>query len=86
MKCRLTLLSTDHEKGPLRTEEVVGSCDHEPVKGKAFVMSAAPLVDGDVRLVSTSLVQECTDLQNVHEIMFRTENSNYKWEFLGFGN
>ena len=86
MKCRLTLQMTDHESGPLRTNDVVGFCDHEPIEGQPFSMSAAPLEGGDIRLVETSVIQDREASDNGHRIEFRTENSNYLWEFLGFGN
>ncbi len=86
MKCRLALQMTDHEKDPLRTEEVIGFCDHEPVEGQPFRMHAAPLEGGDIRLVDTTVIKERTASENGYRIEFQTENSNYLWEFLGFGN
>jgi hypothetical protein len=87
MKCRLTLHATDHDKDPLRTKEVIGFCDHEPIEGQPFRMHAAPLdPDAHIRMIDTSVIQERDASDNGHKIEFRTENSNYTWEFLGFGN
>ncbi len=85
MKCRLTRLNSVHQN--LRTDEVVGSCDHEPVVGQRFIMTAAPLnPDASVRWIETTEVAERTDLVKGQTIEFKTLNSDYKWEFLGFGN
>jgi hypothetical protein len=85
MKCRLTLIRTDHEQYPLRTTEAVGFCDREPTKDLPFQMHAAPLEGGDIRMITTTRIQEVREVEK-KKVEFDTEYSTYEWEFLGFGN
>ncbi len=84
MKCKLTRIISVHEN--LRTDEVVGFCDREPMVGQEFHMVSTKPLDPTmhVRLVSTTQVLERNPLRNGHIVIdFKTINSDYKWEFLG---
>ena len=83
LKCRLTLLSTNHEVIPLRTDEVEGYCYAEPTEGKRFAMQGPALDPSkDFRAVTTSKVVGRTVWQDEKEIEFATQNSTYRWERL----
>jgi hypothetical protein len=83
MKCRLTLLQTNHPKRPLRTQAVEGWCDAEPREGVPFSMHAVPLDEAaDIRMVTTSKVRSMVHALGRKLIDFQTENSSYRWEFL----
>lgn len=70
---KLTKITSAHNN--LRTNEVVGKCCELPKVGEIFVMYAEGLEYG-TRMISTSPVKE------VHELGFKTENSEYKLEVL----
>jgi hypothetical protein len=78
MKVKLEKLSKN--EGGLRTSVVEGECDYLPYVGKRFLMRAPPLESGDLRIISTSLVQDVYgEGSDVH---FNTENSHYRLSFL----
>ena len=61
----------------LRTDEVVGMFEHEPMRGQRFTMAAAPLTPGAfARLVTTSLVEKIVP-GDYGEVIVHTENSVY---------
>lgn len=75
-KARLVLLQSSHT--PLRTPDVVGTCDDIPEPGKCFVMWGAPLdTTKDVRTVVTSGVQTVSYAGDGC-FLFKTRNSSYE--------
>jgi hypothetical protein len=78
MKVRLTKLQSTNTN--LRTNEVVGETDCWLTVGSPFVMTATPLVCGDVRIIETSLVTEVTEYPHGWE--FKTINSTYYLDIL----
>lgn len=77
-KVKLTKIQSNHQN--LRTNEILGTCMHLPVEGSVFYLMAPPLESGNVRLVTTTVVQKVVDLGSVLD--FETENSSYKLEIL----
>lgn len=73
MKVKLEKMSKN--EGGLRTNSVEGDCDYLPAVGHNFTMSAPPLESGDIRIVSTSIVQEVYN--EGCDIHFNTLNSHY---------
>lgn len=66
MRATLTKISRPNVEGGLRTDTVVGRCHSLPTIGESFNMSAAPLESGDIRLISTSIVEEVESLNQCH--------------------
>ncbi len=79
-KVKLTKISNN--VNDLRTNSVEGTTGKMPVVGSYFSMAAESLTpENNVRLVSTSLIQEIDQISD-SEVVFKTLNSTYRLEFL----
>jgi hypothetical protein len=82
MQVKLTRITSSHDN--LRTTDVVGEASAPPTVGHRFVMTAAPLEAGDIRIVDTSPVQSVEADGDFYT--FRTLNSVYTLSVLPEGN
>lgn len=82
IKGTLVLISSKHDKSPLRTDSVEGIADSLPTVGQYFELVAEPLVHPvkedqiGFRYISTSEVVE-VNKENDLEYRFETKNSMY---------
>lgn len=74
MKCTLERVTNG---AALRTPSITGECEYLPEPGQYFTMTAPPLESGDLRVVTTSEVQEVEKTAR-GVMVFKTENSTYQ--------
>ena len=79
MNVILTKVTSTHNN--LRTDQIVGKTLKLPTIGQSFQMTSEPLTPGtDIRVITTSLVEEFKDEDGVIE--FKTRNSTYLLQVL----
>ena len=82
MRCKLTLISTNHSETPVRDGGIEGFCHSVPqIEERCVVFHEYPDKPDLVRLVSTSPVRKIEALGN-GVIRLETMNSVYDWESL----
>jgi len=77
---RLVKIQSNHNN--LRTNEIVGKCMELPEVGKTFLMTAPPLEEGNLRIVLTTEIKECSFLKEESKYLFQTQNSKYELHLL----
>jgi hypothetical protein len=53
-----------------------------PEVGKTFLMTAPPLEEGNLRIVLTTEIKECSFLKEESKYLFQTQNSKYELHLL----
>ena len=82
MKVKLTKISRPDVEGGLRTNSVEGTCHNIPTVGNHFTMVAPPLEFGNMRCVSTNIVDKVDPVSdNTYRFETRT-GSVYEAEIL----